>query len=303
MGAFAAFALLNYIKGVEDGVYEDRQPVEVLIADEDIPAGTPAAEALTMMGVKEIPLEIRPANFVDPDLTESIAGLISLNKIPANQIIISGLFVDGTVVQQSFKDQIPTGQVAISLNIDEVRAVGGNLQPGDEVNIMILHENLACGQQEETTDEDEAAPQPEDFPVEEKDPGELPLEEAYCTYTQPARYLFQRVEILKIGSRELLQPGQTNEGGGTGTGGGGTITFMVPTDAAQIIASVAPEDIYLTLLPEDYEAGPLPALTFEFFDGPTPAEDPEWLTPYGLDGFVEGDAGLAVDNPSDETEG
>ena len=140
MGAFAAFALLNYIRGIEDDVYEDRQPVDVLIAAQDIPAGTPAAEALTRMEVKAIPLELRPANVVDPNLTESIAGLIALNAIPANQIIIPGLFVDATIVQQSFKDQIPTGQVAISLNVDEVRAVGGNLQPGDEVNILVLHD-------------------------------------------------------------------------------------------------------------------------------------------------------------------
>jgi Flp pilus assembly protein CpaB len=304
MGAFAAFALLNYIRGIEDDVYEDRRPVDVLIADEDIPAGTPAVEALAMMEVKAIPLEIRPANIVDPDLTESIAGLIALNDIPANQIIIPGLFVDATVVQQSFKDQIPSGQVAISLNVDDVRAVGGNLQPGDEVNILIIHENVACGQQqeEEATDGEEETEEPDRiFSIPGEDDVSL-ADGEYCTYTQPARYLYQRVEILKIGSRELLQPGQTTDETAA-AGGGGTITFMVPNDAAQIIASVSPSDIYLTLLPEDYEAVPLPALSFEFFEGPTPAEDPEQLTPYGVDGFVDGDAGLVSADPSDTEEG
>ena len=301
MGAIAAIALLNYVRGIEDSAYEDQQPVEVLIASEDIPAGTPASEALAMMEVKDIPLEIRPANFVDPNLTESIAGLIALNEIPTNQIIIPGLFVDATVVQQSFKDQLPTGQVAISLNIDEVRAVGGNLQPGDEVNIMVLHENLACGAPEEEAEEGEDVPPEEERIFDIPGDGVLPVDEEYCTYTQPARYLFQRVEILKIGSRELLQPGQTEEA--AAPSGGGTITFMVPNDAAQIIASVAPADIYLTLLPEDYEAVPLPSLTFEFFDGPSPAEDPEWLTPYGVDGFIDGEAGVSVRDDTNEEEG
>ena len=303
MGAIAALALLNYIRGIEDSAYEDRQPVEVLIASEDIPAGTPASEALTMMEVKDIPLELRPANFVDPNLTDSIAGLIALNEIPTNQIIIPGLFVDATVVQQSFKDQLPTGQVAISLNIDEVRAVGGNLQPGDEVNIMVLHENIACGQQAEEPEEGEDVPPEEQRIFDIPGDGVLPLAEEYCTYTQPARYLFQRVEILKIGSRERLQPGQTDDGATPVNTGGGTITFMVPNDAAQIIASVSPSDIYLTLLPEDYEAVTLPAIAFEFMDGPTPAEDPEWLTPYGVDGFIDGEAGVAVRDGSDEEEG
>ena len=75
---------------------------------------------------------------------------------------------------------------------------------------------------------------------------------------------------------------------------------MVPSDAAQIIASVSPGDIYLTLLPEDYEAVPLPSLDTGFFEGPTPAEDPEWLTPYGVDGFIDGEAGLAIADESDD---
>lgn len=288
MGAFAAFALLRYVQGIEDDAYADREPVEVLIASEDIPAGTPATEALALMDVKTIPKEIRPASIVDPNQTESIAGLISLNDIPTNQIIVPGLFVDATVVQQSFKDQLPSGLVAISVSIDDVRAVGGNLQPGDEVNIMITHSGVGCAAAiDEAANDEEALGE---TPAVEEDPAGT---KDYCTYTQPARYLFERVEILKIGTRELLQPGQTNEAAAAAPGGG-TITFMVPSHAAQIIASVSPSDIYLTLLPEDYEATPLPALTFDFLDGPTPAEDPALLTPYGVDGFVDGDAGLAV---------
>ena len=42
VGVFAGFALLNYVRGIEDDVYEDAQPVEVLIATRDIAAGTSA---------------------------------------------------------------------------------------------------------------------------------------------------------------------------------------------------------------------------------------------------------------------
>ena len=57
-----------------------------------------------------------------------------------------------------------------------------------------------------------------------------------------------------------------------------------------MFASVAPEDVYLTLLPDDYELEPLPALTQELLFNRTPAEIGGCGTPYGPNGFMEGDA-------------
>jgi Flp pilus assembly protein CpaB len=291
VGVFAGFALLNYVRGIENDVYEDAQPVEVLIATADIPAGTPSAEALKSVEVTDIPLSIRPATFVSPGNEDSIAGLVSLSDIPANQIIVNGLFVDPTVVATSFKDQVPSGQVAMSVSVASVRGVGGYLQPGDEVNILINHDDGAC-----------SAPEGEDDidgnPLEGLESlGDL----EYCTLKSPARYLFQRVEILAIGARQTLRPGET--GDATVTPQGGIITFMVPPEAAQLIASVPAEAIYLTLLPEDYEAHPLPALTIDVIEGPTPAEVGSCLTPYGAGGFIEGDLTSEVatteDGPTD----
>jgi pilus assembly protein CpaB len=66
VGVFAGIALLNYVRGIENDVYADAQPVEVLIATADIPEGTPVAEALNSIKVSEVPLKIRPATFVSP---------------------------------------------------------------------------------------------------------------------------------------------------------------------------------------------------------------------------------------------
>ena len=42
------------------------------------------------------------------------------------------------IVRRSFVDQIPSGQVAITLQIGQISAVGGYLQPGDEVILMLI---------------------------------------------------------------------------------------------------------------------------------------------------------------------
>jgi len=264
----------------------------VLIATTDIPKGTPAADALRAVELKDIPLEIRPSSFIPVDGTDELAGLVANSDIPRNQIIIRGLFVDPTVIQQSFKDQIPTGQVAVSVSVAQVRAVGGYLQPGDEVNIMVNDSSAGCAAAPAagngtdvptTTTTTLAGPQSVDA-------------SDYCSYTQPARYIFQRVKILAIGDRQTLQPGQAAAGGIVPMSG--TITFMVPNEAAQIIASLDASLMYLTLLPEDYQAEPLPALSQKVIQGPTPAESPECLTPYGADGYIAGDAAAVSTDPA-----
>ena len=45
VGIFAGVALLNYVRGIEDDIAAEKQSVPVYVATEDIPAGTPAAEA------------------------------------------------------------------------------------------------------------------------------------------------------------------------------------------------------------------------------------------------------------------
>lgn len=291
VGIFAGIALLNYVRGIERDVYDDAQPVEVLIATADIPKGTPVAQALESVERSEVPLKIRPSTFISPDNTDPITGLVAGGDIPRNQIIVAGLFIDPTVLSQSLRDQIPAGTVAFSMEIDTTRAVGGYLQPGDEVNLMVNHSG-ECANSADETDQALADELAQEIAFAEQGQnnsfGGVVTAEVYCTYTQPARYLYQRVEILAIGARQQLQTGEASNAALTPQGG--TITFLVPNEAAQLLASVAPEDVYLTLLPDDYEVEPLPALTQELLLNRTPAEISGCATPYGPDGFVEGDS-------------
>ncbi|MEM8905981.1 MAG: RcpC/CpaB family pilus assembly protein, partial [Actinomycetota bacterium] len=267
----------------------EKQSVDVLVAVQDIPEGTSAAEAIEMMAVAQVPLELRPNSFVPVEARESLVGLEARSTIAKNQIIIDGLFVDPTIIQQKFTDQIPAGQVAITLQIDQVAAVGGYLQPGDEVNLLVQDPTVSsCGGNAE--DDEQLSEQDIELDTGDNESAFEPQDlgdESYCTYANPARYVFQRIEILAIGARQQLAPGQTGE---EVTPIGGPITFMVPNEAAQIMASLDPTDIYLTLLPEDYAAEPMKAFTFDVLEGPTPAEITGCLTPYGEDGYIAGDA-------------
>ena len=289
VGIFAGIALLNYVRGIEDDIAAEKQSVPVYVAAQDIAEGTSAADAQRMFTVAQIPLELRPNTYLPIDGEEAITGLVSGGIIPKNQIILaSGQWVNADVVQRSFVDQIPTGQVAVTMQIAQVNAVGGYLQPGDEVNMMVRHSGVGCGGDDDTEPESGGGA----GSLDESD------DEAYCTFDAPARYVFQRIEILAIGARQTLAPGETQTG--VITPQDGAITFAVPSEAAQLLASINPEDVYLTLLPEDYQAEPLPALTFDVLGGPTPAEISSCLTPYGPDGFIEGDQAADADSDDDD---
>jgi hypothetical protein len=106
--------------------------------------------------------------------------------------------------------------------------------------------------------------------------------------TTPARYLFQKVQILAIGQTRKLEPGETTatnaDGSAVSSASSGLLTFALPALAAQQIASVEAGSFYLTLVPKDYQPTPLPALDI---NAPLPGETADQLTPYGPDGRPE----------------
>jgi hypothetical protein len=89
------------------------------------------------------------------------------------------------------------------------------------------------------------------------------------------------VQIIFVGQRSTAPPSDSTDEGVLAAQSG-LITFAVPPDAAQVIASVPPDSLYLTLLPDLYEPEAVGDLSqFDVL----PGENPSQLTPYGPDGF------------------
>ena len=109
----------------------------------------------------------------------------------------------------------------------------------------------------------------------------------------PARVLYQAAKVLFVDKTAVPQPGEVSSTTGTNTAtpngqaqttvNTGLITLEVPAHAAQLLASVSPDELYLTLLPQNYTPEALPKL--EPFPAVLPGEDPSQLTPYGPTGI------------------
>jgi pilus assembly protein CpaB len=258
LGVIAALLLFNYVRGIEDRANDNARRVDVFVAKQDIPRGTPGETASTDGAIDQaqIPQEFRPASAITT--TDELQRKVALFDIPANSTIVQGMFVDPAQTQISFRARLRNPQhVAVSVSTDQVRGVGGFLVPGDEVNLMVFSEV--------------------------ESPSTSPTA-ASSAIPQLGRYLYQKVQILAVGENTLLAPGETAPEEETATNSG-IITFNVPPAAAQWIAAAQQGGgLYLSLVGPDYTPEPLPAPDPE---GPLPGEDPAQLTPYGPTGNQE----------------
>lgn len=267
IGAVAAYALFNYVGGIEDRANQEAERVPVFKVERDIPKGFPGEQAREQAYVVEsqIPREFLPANSVRN--LDQLVGLVALNDLSANQVLVEGMFVDPSVALISFAERLEADEVTATVSVDNISGVAGLLVPGDKVNMLVrpgLHEYP-----EDQTPE---------IPVGPGTPESPGLETILIGYGLHARYLYQSVEILAIGRSPVPQPGETVDAAAV-AGQAGVITFRVPPEAVPRIVSAV--NIYLSLHSPEYEPRVLPMFDpYEIL----PAEDPARLTPYGPDG-------------------
>jgi Flp pilus assembly protein CpaB len=269
VGAIAAYALYTYVQGIEDRANQQAERVEVFKVERDIPKGFPGerveAEGYVVRAL--IPREFKPANSVTN--LDNLVGLVALNDLSANQVLVTGMFVDPSVALISFSERLDPDEATVTITVDQVSGVAGLLVPGDKVNMLVtpeLHEYP----------EDQRRPV-EVGPGTPNSPG---LEIINIPYTNHARYFYQAIEILAVGRNPVPQPGETIDAAEV-AGQSGLITFAVPPEAVQQILAVGPSNFYLSLVSPEYEPRLIPM--FDPYDVP-PGEDPARLTPYGPEG-------------------
>lgn len=287
VGAIAVFLIYGYVGSVKDEAFADAERVKVYVVQSTVVRGTygEEAESQKLIVESEIPKKFFPENAIRT--FDDIAGKVAIGDLAVNQIVTNDMFAEPGLVQSSFADRLEKindeDQVAVTIAVDQVRGVAGVLQPGDYVNIMAtdLCETQGGGAGggggggEEPVEGEEAAEGEDECRWGEE-----------VLFGSQARYILQKVQILAVGQTPVTLPGEaetaaTEEGAAAPTQDAGLITFIVPAESAQYIASLPPERIYLSLVARDYQ--PVPQGPIDP-TGTLPAEDPNALTPYGPDG-------------------
>lgn len=291
VAAVAAVGILNYIERAETSADEATAPVQVWVVQQPIPKGTPIETALEaqLIGVEETAQSLRPPTaIVDPAV--ELAGLVAMTDLPVDWPVVTGSFVSPKIIDTGITDRLEErGLVTVTFNVDQAKGAAYLIEPGDFVNVMV--------------ERDWSTPFfEEDPPVEMTEDAlrELAAELQATDSLRPiitdlypveSRVVYQKAEVLAIGDSLIPDIGDTQADGEEQTAASQSlVTLAVPPEAVQVILNVGRDNLYLSLVPDDYEPRPLPPLD------PTtqvlPGESEDRLTPYA--GYDVVDPGKAA---------
>lgn len=217
LAALATIALISYVSGLEDKVYEGQQVVDVFVAKQDIAPGVSGdtASSQGLLVSTKIAEKVVPEGAITS--LQEISGKIAAVQIFKDEIIVGARFVaPGAAVRGVLP--IAQGKQAISVQVGTPAGVAGFVQPGDQVSIIV---HLAR----------EGRPPAG---------GEI------------ARYLLQRIDVLAVGTRVVAvgaaQQGQEQQAQNVACC---LFTLAVsPGQAEQLVYAQTNGQLTFTLLPE-----------------------------------------------------
>lgn len=267
MAIAAVVVLYMYVSGQKDKAFDNAEMVNVWVVHEEVPKGTYGSQTRGMIVKDQIPRKFYPSNAITD--TAQIDTKVSVSNLAVNSVVVEGMFADPSTQQVTLANQLKpidgVQQTAVTISVGDVQGVAGLIVPGDFVNIMAT----------ETTSADDGAV------------GDAEAVEAGCSgasgdlFCGQARVVMQMVQVLAVGTNSIPTPGETTAESTAPPSNTGLITFIVPVESAQMIASIEPSRFYLTLVASDYK----PEKTEKIpTDAPLPSEDAEQLTPYGPEG-------------------
>jgi Flp pilus assembly protein CpaB len=277
----AVVVLYMYVNGQKDRAFKNAEMVNVWVVHEKVEKGTYGQSTQGQIVKDQIPRKFYPSNAIKD--TTQITNKVAVADLAVNTIVVEGMFADPATQQVTLSTQLKpirdVDQVALTISVTNVQGVAGLIVPGDFVNIMVTNlasQPLGEGGAGGGSGGGAAAGMCGDTPIPD---GAQASDYLFC---QQAVVLMQKVEVLAVGTNAVPTPGaSTGTETTTPPTDTGLLTFIVPMESAQMIASVPPGNFYLALVAKDYS--PTPTKRIEP-NAPLPSENPEQLTPYGPDG-------------------
>jgi pilus assembly protein CpaB len=127
-----ALVLVLFVQSAEDRALEGEEVVEVLVVQEQIPAGTPVSEIEDVVEEEKVPAKVANAGAVG-DISQ-LAGLVAaVDLIEGDQLTAARFTTPEAFSPSRSQVEVPTGLLEITITADPERSIGGTIQPGDTI--------------------------------------------------------------------------------------------------------------------------------------------------------------------------
>src|SRR5688572_6420567 len=143
LAAFAAIVLLfagtvvllAYVRGADARALAGVRTVEVLVADQVIPEGTPADELTTLVRTEVLPRKAA----VDGRVTEldELRDLVATVDLQPGEQLLQSRFGEPDSADEEGTVPVPAGLQEVSVLLEPQRALGGRVAAGDTVGVVV----------------------------------------------------------------------------------------------------------------------------------------------------------------------
>ncbi len=127
--------LVAYVRGADARALAGASPVQVLVVDQPVPAGTSGDELADFVTTETVPAKAAVEGRVT-DLSE-LTGLVATTDLQPGEQLLAGRFQNPDAMQAPGTVAVPEGLQEVSVPLEPQRAVGGRLAAGDSVGVYL----------------------------------------------------------------------------------------------------------------------------------------------------------------------
>lgn len=227
VAALGTVLVYAYVRDVDKRALKNNDPVRVLVAKSRIPAGTRAGDAERSGALKAEDIPRKAVADGALGAVAPITDLVAASDIfPGEQILRAKFTTPGTIDALA----IPTGKIAVSVQLGDPQRVAGFVKPGSEIAVFATVQPPSTGGGASGA----AAAQAQSF----------------------TRLLLARVEVLAVGPTTLRPPTDQNAGNTEAVPTAILTLALDQVQAAKVIYAQGAGSIYFGLLNKDSKVAP-----------------------------------------------
>ena len=143
LALFGVIVLARWVQSADERARADEELVPVLVVDEAVPAGSDAITVGSAVSTVEVPSRLVADNAMTS--LDHASGKVTTDVLLPGEQLLEARFVDPATLLPDGTVARPAGLIEISVTLEPQRALGGQLDAGDRVGVLVTTPVTAPG--------------------------------------------------------------------------------------------------------------------------------------------------------------